>query len=210
MIPPSMIHAMLRNPDETESSQATGDVERARANLEKAIEGAAVVSMDQETGTSGETNNSEETADQTTRIDLKYGLWIFVQFGFSVCTIVLGIISSCNDVDTLRTWSTVWGLSTLYANVIMPLRGSDMHSEATESTLFTAFGLLYVWGSSAVFPHWNNIEDKDCDEFLFWWSAWSLVCGMSVTASMIIAGMIMLAGRRCKGTVPKCNIRARP
>ena len=218
MIHPSMIMAMLSNPEantttsrtannNNNSSNINGDMQRAQRALENVIEKAAVVTLDQEAAAGeGENNaadgNRASEEKQQIIISGPHWVWIGLQFMYSMFAIFAGFYCSCDDIDTLRAWSVMWGLAILFTHVVIPVRGWDADEKNVGTHLLLTFALLYVWGGSAIFPHWNSIEEEDCDDFFFWFSAWAVICGMGCYFLIIAAGLLTSCCQQ------KCNQRA--
>lgn len=190
-----MIVAMM-GMNGNDEPQTTRDVEKAVANMEKAVASAAVVALDQEVRP-GEAD--EPTVDEdrgANKLSFGHWVWIIFQGCYSLYMIVTGSYFECDSVATLRTWAIVWGLGTFLANVVAPLRGWSHGRNPFGSHMFVCFILLYIWGSSAIFPNWDP-DHQYCNNNLFWPCAWSLVGGMAFSILAIVLGVVCT--KCCRG-----------
>ena len=126
MIHPALILSMMGSSNNaTTQPQDSVDVEKAVANMEKAVATAAVVSMDQEVhpqqGEQQQDDNVHDEQETSRKMKPSHWIWILFQFGYSIYMIFNGLYFECDGIATLRTWSVMWGITTLFANVVIPL-----------------------------------------------------------------------------------------
>ena len=227
MIHPSMIFAMMGssvpNDDNDDSDDDPAgrrqtnsrDIQKAVANMERAVAGAVLVSLDQEVqpqqdqdGEEQGGENLERSHQESTkkRLSVSHSIWIAFQLAYSLYMIGLGVMLECNDIDTLRSWSVTWGIATLLGNVVAPLRGWNDNqdtSAAVGSNLLVAFVMLYIWGSSAIFANLHQPTMETCNPYLHYAAFWSIVCGLGITLAMIVAGFVWTKCGCTKHIVPR-------